>query len=238
MLHCGKIVAALAKGAVSIGHDSGDRMTGHIICVAQQKGGSGKTTIAANLAVGFLRMGKSVALVDTDPQGSLGRWFMTRLEAMGDAGPGLEFSTSSAWGVGYECQKLSGSHDIVIVDTPPKADSDLRPALRAADLVLVPVTMSHVDLWATEGVLDLAHREDKVAVVIMNRARAGTRLASEITQAAQDLSAHIAEASLANRVIYAEALGRGLGAAEGPKSLARAEVDALTAEVAKHLENS
>ena len=54
---------------------------GQVITVAQQKGGSGKTTIAANLAVAYVREGKSVALLDTAPQGSLGRWFMVRLWA-------------------------------------------------------------------------------------------------------------------------------------------------------------
>ncbi len=54
----------------------------HVITVAQQKGGAGKTTLAVNLAVGFARAGKTVALMDTDPQGSAGRWFMTRLEAL------------------------------------------------------------------------------------------------------------------------------------------------------------
>ncbi|MEL6516481.1 MAG: ParA family protein, partial [Pseudomonadota bacterium] len=81
---------------------------GHVITVAQQKGGSGKTTIAANLAVAFARQGRSVALLDTDPQGSLGRWFMARRElGLED----LEFSTASAWGVSYECDKLRKEHD-------------------------------------------------------------------------------------------------------------------------------
>ncbi|WP_439522237.1 ParA family partition ATPase [Marivita sp.] len=212
-------------------------MSGHVITVAQQKGGSGKTTVTANLAIGFLRQGKTVALVDIDPQGSLGRWFMTRLETEAGSVDNLEFATSSAWGITYEVRKLSENHDIVIIDTPPKADSDLRPALRVADLVVVPVSVSHVDLWATEGVLDLARREDKEALVVLNRARKNTRLGTEVAEAAEKLAARIADATLANRVIYAEALGQGRGAAEGRKTPAQAEVDALTSEVAAVLAN-
>ncbi|GGC15500.1 cobyrinic acid a,c-diamide synthase [Marivita lacus] len=212
-------------------------MSGHVITVAQQKGGSGKTTVSANLAIGFLRQGKSVALIDIDPQGSLGRWFMTRVETESGPVDGLEFATSSAWGITYEVRKLSDSHDIVIIDTPPKADSDLRPALRVADLVIVPVSVSHVDLWATEGVLDLARREDKEAMIVLNRARQNTRLGAEVALAAEKLMARIAEATLSNRVIYAEALGQGRGAAEGRKTPAQAEVDALTSEVARALAN-
>ena len=200
--------------------------------MAQQKGGSGKTTVSANLAVGFLRQGKRVALVDIDPQGSLGRWFMTRMESDPALVESLEFATSSAWGITYECRKLADAHDIVIVDTPPKADSDLRPALRAADLVVVPVSMSHVDLWATEGVLDLARRENKEALVVINRGRAGTRLSADVAAAAEKLTARVAKAQFANRVVFAESLGQGRSAAEGTKTPARAEVDALTAEVA------
>jgi cellulose biosynthesis protein BcsQ len=88
----------------------------------------------------LLARGQSVALLDTDPQGSLGRWFMAR-RALG--GEDLGFSTASAWGVSYECDKLRRkSFDFVIVDTPPKVDADLRPALREADLVIVPVSAS------------------------------------------------------------------------------------------------
>jgi chromosome partitioning protein len=212
-------------------------MTGHIITIAQQKGGSGKTTVSANLAVGFLRQGKKVAIVDIDPQGSLGRWFLTRIDTQAGAVENLEFATSSAWGITYEVRKLCDSHDIVIIDTPPKADSDLRPALRVADLVVVPVSVSHVDLWATEGVLDLARREGKEAMIVLNRARKNTRLGSDVARAADKLLARIATATLANRVVYAEALGQGRGAAEGRKTPAQAEVDTLTSEVAEVLAN-
>lgn len=204
-------------------------MAGKVIAVVQQKGGSGKTTIAVNLAVTFIGRGLSVALLDTDPQGSLGRWFMARRERLGEAG--VEFSTSSAWGVSYECEKLRKTADIILIDTPPKVDADLRPALREADLVLVPVASSHVDLWATEGVLDLARRERKRVTVVLNRARAGTRLGEEVAAAALAMEAGLAEAQLSNRVAFAETLGQGLGVDETGKSAARAEIRALADEV-------
>jgi chromosome partitioning protein len=209
-------------------------MPGKVLTIAQQKGGSGKTTLAVNLAAECIRRGMTVALLDTDPQGSLGRWFMTRRDRLG--GAGLEFSTSSAWGVSYECEKLKKSVDLVIVDTPPKVDADLRPALREADLVLIPVAASHVDLWATDGVLDLAGRERKAAWIVLNRTRAGTRLGDEVAAAAAELTAGVAEAQLGNRVVYAETLGQGLGAVESGHRAARAEVAALADEVLRLLD--
>ncbi|MDP3340809.1 ParA family partition ATPase [Frigidibacter sp.] len=205
-------------------------MAGKVIAVAQQKGGSGKTTIAVNLAVAFMQQGAKVSLLDTDPQGSLGRWFMARRERLGD--PGMEFSTSSAWGVGYECEKLRRDADFILVDTPPKVDADLRPTLREADLILIPVASSHVDLWATEGVLDLARRERKRTTVVLNRAKAGTRLGEEVAEAAAALEAELAETRLANRIVYAETLGVGLGVLESPRrGPACDEIRRLAAEV-------
>jgi chromosome partitioning protein len=200
---------------------------GKVVCVAQQKGGSGKTTIAANLAVEFGRRGLTVALLDTDPQGSLGRWFMARRQRLGEAG--MEFSTASAWGVGYECEKLKKVADLVIVDTPPKVDADLRPALREADLVIVPVAASMVDLWATDGVFDLIGREGRRAVIVLNRVKAGTRLGLEVAEAAEKVGG-VAGATLGQRVVYAETLGQGLGAAE-TRGVAGGEVTKLADEV-------
>ena len=200
---------------------------GQVITVAQQKGGSGKTTLAANLAVAFAAEGLRVAVLDTDPQGSLGRWFMARRESGREE---IEFSTASAWGVAYECEKLRRGADVVIIDTPPKVDADLRPALREADLVLVPVASSHVDLWALDGVLDLIAREGRRAVIVLNQARAGTRLTAEVAEAAEGKAA-VAMARLGQRVGYAESLGKGLGVQEMGRSPARDEVLALAAEV-------
>ncbi|KEO60354.1 ParA family partition ATPase [Thioclava indica] len=206
----------------------------HIITIAQQKGGAGKTTLAVNLAIAFAKQDKRVAILDTDPQGSLGRWFMTRRELLGD--PGVEFATSSAWGVGYECQKLSDNNDIVIIDTPPKVDSDLKPALREADLVLVPVGSSLVDLWATDGVVDLAERVGKPCVIVLNRVKSGTRLAEDVAAAAATISSEVATVTLGHRVVYAQTLGQGLGALEAGKSAATAEVNALVTEISALLD--
>jgi len=207
-------------------------MAGLTITVAQQKGGSGKTTLAVNLAVEFWKRGHTVAVLDTDPRGSLGRWFMTRREAMGDEA-GLDFATTSAWGVAYELEKLLKHNEIVIVDTPPKVDSDLRPALRASDLVVVPVAVSQVDVWATESVLEMAQREKRRTLMVLNRAAPRAKLTGEIVEKLRELDSPVAETQLSNRVVYAEVLGEGIGVVEkSARGPAAVEIRTLANEIA------
>ncbi|MFY0692518.1 MAG: ParA family protein [Paracoccaceae bacterium] len=207
-------------------------MSGKVITVAQQKGGSGKTTLAANLAVAAAQAGKSVALIDSDAQGSLGRWYMARLDAARPDAVELAFSTASAWGIAFECDKLKKEYDLVVVDTPPKIDADLRPALRVSDLVVLPVSASQVDIWATEGLIELAQREERPVMAVLNRALAGTKLAEQVAGEIAELACETAATTISNRVLYAETLGRGQSVVEIRKSgPAAKEFHALTAEV-------
>ncbi|MGI9464027.1 MAG: ParA family partition ATPase [Aestuariivirgaceae bacterium] len=208
-------------------------MTGKIITVTQQKGGSGKTTLAAHLAVAISRLHyKSVAIVDTDPQGSLGRWFMARAERTNGAGAEIGFRTASAWGARYEAQGLAKDYDIVIIDTPPKMGVDGRPAIETADLVVVPVAPSPVDLWATEPTIEMATGAKKPTIMVLNRANARARLTGEMAQALEEMGATAARTMIGNRVIFASSMGHGSTVLEAQSSgLAAEEIGDVTHEV-------
>ena len=92
-------------------------MLSKVITISQQKGGTGKTTLAVHLAMGFVKYHNyKVAVVDTDPQGSLGKWFMIRSEKK-IPNDNLTFKTASLWGAQYESKTLKKDHDVVIIDT-------------------------------------------------------------------------------------------------------------------------
>ncbi|MGE4483109.1 ParA family partition ATPase [Acidocella sp.] len=200
---------------------------GKIIAVAQQKGGAGKTMIAAQFGAALAEEG-SVALLDIDPQGSLSAWGRLRAGAS-KAGPGVEVSAISGWRLANELEKLSASHDYVIVDTPPVIDSDARRAIRGADLVLVPLNPAPPDLWAAEGTLKLAAEERRPAALLFNRAPAASRLRKRLEAEIAARRLTLLPTALANRVAYANAFADGLGVTEaGPATQAAEELRAAT----------
>lgn len=202
-----------------------------VITVAQQKGGAGKTTLAANLAAGWAASGARVALLDIDPQRSLSRWHAMRA-GNAKATATIHLSEVSGWRLAAELDRLRASHDIVIIDSPPQIETDARLAIRNADFVLVPVQPSLPDLWAAEGTLALAKTEKRVARVVLNRAPASGTLLSRVTaQIAKDGTVRL-NASVGNRVGFANAFAQGLGVGEtAPKSVAATELMAVLAEI-------
>lgn len=201
-----------------------------VIAVAQRKGGAGKSTIAATLATTLAAAGRRVALLDTDPQATLARWHAERQAAL-DRAAALAFDAPSGWRVPAALERLRGQ-EVVILDTPPHAETDARIAVRAADLVLVPLQPSPADLWAVEGTLALAAAEKRPAVLLLNRVPAQGRLAEEIAAEIRRRGLPLLDVCLGNRTPFAVAFQQGLGVVEAaPRSRAAEEAKALAAAV-------
>ncbi|MGC8524293.1 MAG: ParA family partition ATPase [Acidibrevibacterium sp.] len=203
-----------------------------VLTIAQQKGGAGKTTLAAHLGVAFAAT-RRVALLDIDPQKSLARWFALRtaLPAGRERVP-LGFSDVSGWRLRAELDRLKRDFDMILIDSPPEIATDARTALRAADLVLVPIQPSPPDLWAAEGTLALAASERRTVHLVFNRASAASRLRQTMAADIAERGLALLTSALGNRAGFANAFARGLGISEAaPNSRAGAELTALAGEI-------
>lgn len=201
-----------------------------VITVAQQKGGAGKSMIAANLAAA-MAVDRRVCLLDIDPQRSLKRWHDIRLRH-GKPLAALSFSDVSGWRLGRELERLLASHDAIIVDTPPQVDTEAKLAIRSAHLVLVPLQPNPPDLWAAESTVQLAKTEKRTTRLVLNRAPAASKLRSLVEREAATAGYAVLAATLGNRAGFANAFAQGLGVTEAsPKSQAAQEVLALLREI-------
>jgi chromosome partitioning protein len=207
-------------------------MAASVITIAQQKGGAGKTTLAAHLAVAWAGAGRSVALVDIDPQGSLAAWHALRSERLGNGRTGLDFAAITGWRTEAEVERRARNHDIVVIDSPPHAETEAKLAIRAADLVIVPVQPSPMDVWATKPTLDLAAREKVPVLLVLNRVPPRANLTEAMLAKLAELGATVADSRVGNRVALATALAEGGGITEAaPASRAGEEIAALAREV-------
>jgi chromosome partitioning protein len=210
-------------------------MAGKVLTMAQQKGGAGKTTLVAQLAVALAAgRRRKVALVDIDPQGSLSQWFRIR-EAAGD-GLDIHMTAVTGWRAQAAVEKLKTSHDLILVDSAPHAEIEAKIAVRLADLIIVPVQPSPLDLWATEPTLALARSEKRNVLIVINRAQTRMKLAEALAARIADLGADVAEATIGNRTAFAASMMEGRGVVEtAPKSKAAMEMLTLADEITKRL---
>lgn len=206
-------------------------MASRIITIAQQKGGSGKTTLAAHLAVAWLNQGQRVATVDIDPQGSLSQWAAARTASLG-TGNRLTHRQITGWRTQKEVEQLARDHDRVVIDSPPHAETEARVAIRAAALVVVPLQPSPMDLWATQPTLTLARQEKVPLLLVLNRVPSRGRLADALMAQVQELAVppavQVAEVQLGNRISFAEAMLEGRTVTEtARRTRAAEEIQAL-----------
>jgi chromosome partitioning protein len=206
-------------------------MAAKIITVAQQKGGAGKTTLVAHLASAWAGDGLKVALVDIDPQHSLAAWHALRQPREGMT---LDLHEVPGYRLSSALGRLAADYDIVIIDSPPHAETEARIAVRAAGLTVVPVQPSPMDLWATRPTLALALAEKTAALIVLNRVPARANLTDLIRTQLRGYDALIARTRLGSRVAYAASLMEGKGVTEfAPSSRAADEIRQLGREILK-----
>jgi chromosome partitioning protein len=193
---------------------------GKIIVVGGQKGGTGKTTIAVNLAAMRAIAGRDVVLIDTDPQGSASGWCLTRDEA--DITPRVPSLQKFGKGLAREIDDLSQRYQDIIIDAGGRDSIELRSAMTKAEVLISPIQASQFDLWTLKALDELvrqAHGFNPDLIVFLVISRAPTH--HQITDAkdARELladydSLKLAKTVVHDRTIYRRSAGLGQGVVE------------------------
>ena len=210
-----------------------------ILLVGSEKGGTGKTTIAVNLAALRASQGRDVLLIDTDPQGSASYWVQTRDEA--GTTPRVACIQKFGNGLQREVLDLAKRYQDIIIDAGGRDSIELRAAMVVADMVLIPVQASQFDLWTLKRMSELvgqAHGFNpklKPMVVlsraVTNKAVVDTSDAGEFIRDFDNLP--LCESVVRDRISYRRAASNGQGVIEYAPidQKAKLEVESLYSEV-------
>lgn len=197
------------------------------IVISSQKGGGGKTTLAATLGVEAERCGDGpVSLIDTDQQGTLSRWHERR-EAERPERAEVPYAALEATLPSMAADGVQ----ICFIDTAPTVTDQNRRIIELADLVLIPVQPSPLDAWAIGDTVAIAKQKGKPFLFVMTKANAQAKVTAQ-TIAALSHHGPVAANFVANRVAYATAMASGLTAPElSPSGPAAQEIAAVWQEV-------
>ena len=213
-------------------------MEAKIITVANQKGGSGKTTVSMQLAGSLAKRGNKVLIVDADPQGTATRWAASADEDK--PFPANVAGLSAAGGkVHNEVKKYIHDYQFIVIDCPPAVDSPVpQSALMISDLVLVPVIPSPADLWAAAGIQKLIENisdlnEGLQSRLVANMCQPNTNLAKDALEVLNDFGITLSDSPLHLRTAYRQSavFGGTVHDMGSQASAAIEEIDKLTNEV-------
>lgn len=193
------------EGENTFSYDPAGQQSGmQVIVFSSQKGGSGKTTLCGQLAVQAELAGAGpVAVIDTDPQGSLADWWNARI----DERPLFAKTSVEFLGQNLEELRQMGIR-LVMIDTQPSVKEVIGEIVKSADLVVIPTRPSPHDLRAVGATLDLVEKAGKPLVFTINCA---TRKAKITSQVAVALSQHgtVAPTTVHNRTDFATSMVNG-----------------------------
>ncbi len=208
-------------------------MSGKIITIAQHKGGAGKTTLSTQLAATLSQSGEKVLILDLDPQGSSTEWFHAREKTLGTRNK-VAHAQLQGWRLMRDLKNFTHEYDYVIIDTPPHADSESSVSIRNADLVLIPIQPSPLDIWASAPTLKLVLEEKRNLMIVLNRVPSKSKLNTTIMDKLEGMGIPVSRQALGNRVSFAASIMAGLGVVEyDPKSTAADEMRSLVKEIKK-----
>lgn len=202
------------------------------IAVLNQKGGVGKTTLSTNIARWLVMQGNSTLLVDADRQGSAQDW-----HAAGD-GELVSLVRMDSPTLAKDLPKVASPFDWVVIDGPPRITNIAQSAIKAADVVLIPVQPSPYDIWSASDVVEMVKDRQDItdgspkAAFVISRAISGTQLAREVQDALEAYEIPIFKARTCQRVVYASSAINGSSVLDdemnGP---AAAEIRAIVREL-------
>ena len=202
------------------------------ISVQNQKGGTGKTTIAIHLADALSDKDRRVLLVDADPQGSARDWAAARETEPPFSVVGLDRPT-----IHRDLDRLATGYDDVVIDGPPRVSDLARSAILAADLVVIPVQPSPYDIWAADEVVKLVKeasvfKEKLKSVFLVNRKIVNTAIGRDAILALAEYDIFVLESVVCQRVAFAESAATGQTVLEiAPYSAAAREIRDLCNEI-------